>query len=65
MYDSGFVFQKDKLPVYDIPNIDGFELLPYVEYMAPLLDETLLSHQKRVNQEKIQRIKEGAKEKQL
>lgn len=38
----GFVFQKDKLPVYNIPNIDGFELLPYVEYMAPLLKEELL-----------------------
>ncbi len=45
----GFIFQKDKLPTYDIPNVDGFELLPYVEYLAPKLDSKLLSHQKKVN----------------
>lgn len=53
---SGFVFQKDKLPTYNIPNIDGFELLPYVEYMAPKLTGDLLKHQQQVNQKKIQEL---------
>ena len=48
------------MPVYDIPNIDGFELLPYVEYLAPLLDEALLTHQAKANRDKLQSIREGA-----
>ena len=37
--------------MYDIPNIDDFELLPYVEYLAPQLDAKLLNHQSAVNKE--------------
>lgn len=55
----GFIFQKDKLPVYDIPNIDGFELKPYVEFLAPKLKSELLIHQQTVNKKKIQEFKEA------
>jgi hypothetical protein len=53
------VFQKDKLPVYDIPNVDGFELLPYVEYLCPLLDPKLLNHQQKVNRENIKKLSQA------
>jgi hypothetical protein len=32
-------------------------LKPYVEYLAPKLDNELLSHQKRVNEEKFSKMK--------
>ncbi len=51
--DEGFIFQRDRLPVYDIPNIEGFELKPYVEYLAPKVKVDLLGHQKKVNEAKI------------
>jgi len=47
------VFQKDKLPNYEIPNIEGFELKPYVEYLAPKLEGASLSHQQSVNKGKV------------
>ena len=49
----GFIFEKDKLPNYDIPNIDGFELSPYVEYLAPKINGKLLNHQRNVNLHKL------------
>ena len=49
--------------MYDIPNIDGFELLPYVEYNAPLLEGKLLNHQSRVNRELLEKMKNGQTEK--
>lgn len=45
----GFIFQRDKLPVYDIPNLEGFELQPYVEYLAPKLSRDLLQIQTKIN----------------
>ena len=41
---------------YDIPNIEGFELLPYVEYLAPKLNGELLTHQARINKEKLEKL---------
>lgn len=52
----GFKFDKDKLPFYDIPNLDGFELKPYVEYLAPLLTEDLKDYQKVVNENKLKQM---------
>ena len=49
----GFVFDKEKLPFYDIPNLEGFELKPYVEYNAPKIPEELQNHQQKANQLKM------------
>ena len=46
------------MPVYDIPNIEGFELSPYVEYLAPKVKVELLGHQKKVNEDKILEMKQ-------
>jgi hypothetical protein len=53
---GGFKFDKEKVPFYDIPNIDGFELKPYVDFNAPKLNEKYLNHQLKVNQEKIEQV---------
>ena len=45
-----------KVPFFDIPNIDGFELKPYVDFNAPRLNEKLLNHQIKINQDKLARI---------
>ena len=47
------------MPFYDIPNVEGFELKPYVEYLTPLLDKALLNHQKKVNEEVIKKMKQS------
>jgi hypothetical protein len=44
------------VPFLDIPNIDGFELKPYVDFNAPRINEKHLNHQLRVNQELIEKI---------
>lgn len=62
IYDEGFIFQRDRLPVYDIPNIEGFELSPYVEYLAPKVKVELLGYQKMVNEDKLAQIRKEKEE---
>jgi hypothetical protein len=38
LIDIGFRFDKTKVPLFDIPNIDGFELKPYIDFNAPKLN---------------------------
>jgi len=53
---SGFKFDKEKLPFYDIPDLSGFELRPYVEYNALKLSDSLKNHQTQVNKDKIEKL---------
>lgn len=41
-YKGKFIFDENKVPKYDIPDLNGFQLKPYVSYKAnKKLDENL------------------------
>lgn len=36
-----FLFDKDKVPFYNIPDLEGFNLKPYVSYATPKVQDDL------------------------
>lgn len=54
--NAGFKFDKEKLPFYDIPDLTGFDLKPYVQYNAPKLSAELSKHQFTINNDKIAKL---------
>ena len=52
----GFILDKEKLPFFDIPDLTGCELKPYVEYNAPLISDELRNHQSNVNKLKLSKL---------
>ena len=44
-----FVMDKSKLPFFNIPDLTGFELKPYVSYHTPKLGEEVKSRMKELN----------------
>jgi len=46
---SRFRFDKTKVPVYNVPDLTGFELHPYVSVHTPKVDEDTLEKIRKLN----------------
>ncbi|CAK90010.1 unnamed protein product (macronuclear) [Paramecium tetraurelia] len=46
---SKFVVDKSRIPQYDIPDLTGFELKPYVSYHTPQVDKETQTKLERMN----------------
>lgn len=46
---GNFYYDKSKVPEYDIPQIDNFELKPYVSYSTPKISQEMMDEIKSLN----------------
>ena len=54
-----FRFDIDKVPFYNIPDLDGFNLLPYVSHSTPIIDGAKkVEREIHLSEERIAKIKE-------
>jgi hypothetical protein len=40
--DVEFILQDEKIPLWDIPSLEGFTLQPYVQYLTPKVDKSTI-----------------------
>ncbi|KAM3128569.1 hypothetical protein pb186bvf_019337 [Paramecium bursaria] len=52
-----FRFDKNKVPIYDVPDLTDFNLMPYVSHKTPKIEKDVLDRLRELNDFKITEIK--------